>query len=119
MSQSFAAATHADGSEVSSASPARKGETISLYATGLGPTNHLLLDGFAVPANSSLSYMDPVLVLAGGQVLQPVSAAPATGTVGLSIVRVTVGDSFTSGSNAEVKLQVNGHESNTVLVPVK
>jgi uncharacterized protein (TIGR03437 family) len=117
--QSFAAATHADGSEISAASPARKGETISLYATGLGPTNHLLLDGFAVPANSNVSYMDPVLVLAGGQVLQPVSAAPATGTVGLSIVRVTVGDTFTSGSNAEVKLQVNGHDSNTVLVPVQ
>ena len=117
--QSFAAALHQDGSEITAASPARKGETITLYATGLGPTNHLLLDGFAVPANSNATYMDPVYIVAGGQLIQPASAAPAAGTVGLSTVRVTVGDSFASGSNAEVKLQVNGHESNTVLVPVK
>jgi uncharacterized protein (TIGR03437 family) len=117
--KAFAAATHADGSEVTTASPARKGEVITLYATGLGPTNHPILDGFGVPANSNAAYMDPVSVLAGGQVVEPESATPATGTVGLGIVRIRVGVGFTSGANTELKLQVNGHESNTVLVPVK
>ncbi len=92
---------------------------ITLYATGLGPTNHPILDGFGVPANSNAAYMDPVSVLAGGQVVEPESATPATGTVGLGIVRIKVGVGFTSGANTELKLQVNGHESNTVLVPVK
>jgi len=116
--QSFAAATHADGSEVTTANPARKGETITLYATGVGPTNHALLDGFAVPANSNATYMDPVYVEVGESIL-PASAVPAAGTVGLGVIRFSVGAGFTSGTNNSVKVQVNGHESNTVLLPVK
>lgn len=69
--QGIAVATHADGSVVTKAHPARRGETISVYGTGFGPTTpyqaisapapitdlssfHLLLNKTGVPASSIL-----------------------------------------------------------------
>ena len=67
----IATTTHADGSIVTKAHPARRGETVSVYGTGFGPTTpyealsgpapitdlstfHVLLDGKAVPAANVL-----------------------------------------------------------------
>jgi uncharacterized protein (TIGR03437 family) len=58
QSNGMAAATHADGSLITAESPARAGEVIVLYGTGLGQTTAPLdweSDGRLVPLNSDLS----------------------------------------------------------------
>jgi uncharacterized protein (TIGR03437 family) len=45
----YAMALHADGSPVTTASPAAAGETISLLGTGFGPYKGTVLDGFLPP----------------------------------------------------------------------
>lgn len=47
-------AFHADGTSVSEASPARRGETIVIYAHGLGPTIPRVATGTAAPAGVEL-----------------------------------------------------------------
>lgn len=47
----YAAAEHADYSVVSSSNPAKPGETIQIYVTGLGATNPTIQDGAAGPTN--------------------------------------------------------------------
>ena len=60
----YAAATHADGSAISGSERARVGETISVYASGLGPTNP--------PVESDRSFsgaaatVNPAIVRVGG-----------------------------------------------------
>ena len=53
--QTFAVATHQDGSTISVTSPARRGETVSLYGTGLGPFNPEPADGVEVSARHQVS----------------------------------------------------------------
>ena len=53
--QSYALALHADGTLVTPDSPAIKGELLTVYGTGFGPTDHPRLFGFPVPATDRKS----------------------------------------------------------------
>ena len=39
--------------------------------------------------------------------------------VGVNAVSFTIADSLPQGSNVPVKIRINGHESNTVILPLK
>jgi uncharacterized protein (TIGR03437 family) len=52
LDKQIALAMHEDGSVVSTASPARKGELLLLYGTGFGPLNRPRLAGLAIPEPS-------------------------------------------------------------------
>ncbi len=41
---------HEDGTPVTQDSPARKGETVTFYGTGLGGYDRPVIDGFLLPA---------------------------------------------------------------------
>jgi len=61
------AVVHAsDSSLVTAAKPARPGEVLSLYASGLGPTKTSLMPGQPFPSNPLAVVNSPVDVLAGG-----------------------------------------------------
>lgn len=60
------AITHADNSLVSQASPAKPGEIVQVYLTGLGATNPNVPDGAAAPANPAAMTTAPVSVFVGG-----------------------------------------------------
>ena len=115
----FGAILHADGKPVTPDSPARKGETVTLLGTGFGPLLGLVPDGFALPEGPSFMLADAVEIVAGDAVLKPVYAGVAAGRVGLQAVRVVIGDGLPQSTNVEVKVRVNGHESNTVLLPLE
>jgi uncharacterized protein (TIGR03437 family) len=66
VSAAQAAITHADGTLVSSASPAAVNETVVVYCTGLGPVSGPMVTG--APASSTS--------------LQPTTPQPATATLG-------------------------------------
>jgi uncharacterized protein (TIGR03437 family) len=114
---SYAVALHDDGSPVTTSSPAKRNETISLIGTGFGPFNRRVLDGFATPAAPAALLVDAVEVIAGGVSIRPSFAGAAPGLVGLTSTRFRL-DGAGSGS-LEIRVLVNGKESNTVILPVE
>jgi len=72
---------HANGTLLGKSAPARPGETIVIYATGLGPTNPALIPG-QVPTNvASLATLPQVTI--GGAAATVGAAAVVPGTAGL------------------------------------
>ncbi len=115
----IAVATHQDGSIVSAHSPARHGEVVTLYGTGLGPYHPAPADGVAVPVNAKYPLADPVRLVTGKQQASPLWAGAAPAKIGVAAVQVKIDESFPHGANAAVKVHVNNTESNTVLLPVE
>jgi uncharacterized protein (TIGR03437 family) len=112
----YAAALHEDGLPVTAQSPAKRNETVTLLGTGFGPYDRPVLDGFATPPLPAAALVDPVHVVIAGEALRPTFAGAAPGLIGVTATRFRVG--AVSG-NVEVKVVVNGRESNTVVLPVE
>ena len=115
----YATATHADGTPVSIDSPVAKGEIITLHGTGFGPYKGNAPDGFGLPADPNFTLLDAVTVVAGDTELQPTYAGTAAQKVGVNAVSFLITDDLPSGGNMPVKVRVNGHESNVVVLPMK
>ncbi len=79
---------HADNSLVSAASPAKAGEQVMIFCTGLGPTNPLVVTGSA--AAGANTTVNPVIVAIGGSNATVVHSGLAAGYVGLYQVNVLV-----------------------------
>jgi len=116
---SFVVATHQDGSVISVDSPARRGEVVTLYATGLGPYKPAPPDGAPVPAGTKYSAVDPVTVVIGDLQLQPEWAGAAAGRIGVAAVQFNIASTIPHATTAQLRLHVNGVDSNTVLLPVE
>jgi uncharacterized protein (TIGR03437 family) len=110
---------HEDGSPVSIDSPARHGEIVTMLGTGFGPYDHRPLDGFPVPQDAAYQLADAVSVVFGDAIVTPVSAAAAAGRVGMTAMRVQITEDFPHTTTIEVKVRVNGRESNTILLPLE
>lgn len=116
--ESHAVALHEDGSPVTVDSPARKGELLSVFGTGFGPTVRPRPDGFPVPAGPSLSIADAVWLRIADNAVQASSAFAAAGRVGVDVVQFRLGDDVPSGS-VSLLVVINEQQSNTVLLPVE
>ena len=117
--RAFGMVMHEDGSPVSIDSPARRGEIVTILGTGFGPYDRAPLDGFPVPQDSTYQLADPVSVVFGDAVLTPVSAAAAAGRVGMTAMRVQITEDFPHTTTLELRVRVNGRESNTILLPLE
>ena len=116
--QSYALVLHEDGSLVTPTSPAQKGELLTAYTTGLGPTDHPRPEGLPVPASPPYVVLDPVSVQVGTGVLAAENAFAAPGQVGLDLVQFRL-DSSTPSGIATIVVKVNGVASNTLNLPVQ
>ena len=108
---------HADNSLVSAAKPARAGEEVVIYATGLGATNPSFATGTA--ANQINTTVLPVSVTIGGKVarvtyggltqgwvgLYQVNAIVPSGLTGSQPVVITVGSRYSSRAGVTMLLQ--------------
>jgi uncharacterized protein (TIGR03437 family) len=75
------AVTHADGTLVSTASPAAAGELLTLYATGLGPTTPFVEIGQVFPQGSAYPVNAPVNITINGQSSEVLYAGGYAGSV--------------------------------------
>ena len=114
-----ALAVHENGDRVSATAPARRGERVTVYGTGLGPCVRPRPDGFAVPDDPSFPLADPVEVSLGGAALAPEAAFAAPARVGLDAVVFRIPSDAAGGGAMDLKIRVNGVESNTVALPVE
>jgi uncharacterized protein (TIGR03437 family) len=79
---------HGDNSLVNSASPAKGGEQVVIYCTGLGPTNPPFVTGAPVSAKNQT--VSPVTVSIGGQNAAVVYSGLSVGFAGLYQINVIV-----------------------------
>ncbi len=108
-----------DGSVVTEAAPAKPNETINLIGTGIGPFRNNPPLGFAVPSGAEFTLADSVEVIAGDQVVQPIKVIATPGYVGMTSIQIRVGAQFPAGQSTNIRLRVNGKESNTVRLSVQ
>jgi uncharacterized protein (TIGR03437 family) len=104
--------THADGTVVTSASPAAAGETLTLTGTGFGPYDQHPPTGIAVPASAAFNLLDAVSVNAGGVPGSTLSAGPVVNAIGLNYATFQVPGSLPSGTSVPVNVTINGVDSN-------
>ena len=113
-----AVALHEDGSPVTADSPARRRELLSLYGTGFGPADHPRPAGFPVPAAPPFLMVDGGRIQAGDTAITPENAFSAPGKSGIDIVQFRLPDALPPG-NIQLRLVINGQDSNTVALPVQ
>jgi len=101
------------------ARPAKRGEYISIYCTGLGAVSNQPANG-AAPASSPSSITPTAPTVTIGGMPAPVTfSGLAPSFVGLYQVNVQVPDSATPGSAVPVVLTIGGVTSNTVTIAVQ
>ncbi len=116
-STAYAMAFHADGSMVTTSSPAAAGETISLLGTGFGPYQTPVLDGF-FPPNPPPAVADSVVLSVGGTNPTATSTA-APGFTGVVSTQFEVPSGLPSGTSVPLLVTINGTDSNTVMLPIQ
>ncbi|MCC7175248.1 MAG: hypothetical protein IT159_08630 [Bryobacterales bacterium] len=113
----FALFLRTDGSLVLPENPARPGEVLTMFGTGFGPLFPAPLDGFPVPEEPEFLPVDPVILLAGDSLLPAPAVKAAAGFSGLAAVTFQAPDAPPEAA-VRLKVRVNGHESNSVPLPV-
>ncbi|MGH9667845.1 MAG: hypothetical protein ACRD9L_25785, partial [Bryobacteraceae bacterium] len=102
------AAAHADGSPVTGDAPARPGEIVVLYATGLGQTAPPVVYGELATKATSIRNQLGLQVLIGGVPLEPNAisyAGLAPGFAGLYQINLQL--PATVGANPEIRIGVS------------
>ncbi len=99
-----------DGSINSSSTPARRGQAIVIYATGLGAV---------VPSGNLRTTSRPVTVVLGGTALNPFFAGLTPGFVGLYQVNVTLPATMPPGLDLPLSLRQGGAVSSPVDVSLQ
>jgi uncharacterized protein (TIGR03437 family) len=107
---------------VSAANPARAGEVVLIYCTGLGAVNPPVPSGTPAPTNGTLSNVNTTpTVSIGGTILPPAAVAfagLAPGFVGLYQINAVV-PAIPSGSSVPVVVTSGGVSSNTAIMQVQ
>ncbi len=109
--------THANGTLVNAANPAVAGETVTIYATGLGQVNPLVATG-ALPTETVTTVATPIVMVDGMQAEMKFSGI-ASCCVGLNQINVVVPSTVHPGVNVPVVLSVGTQQSNTAVMPTK
>ena len=111
-----AAALHSDGKTlVSAAQPAKPGEIITLFGTGLGLLSPALATG--VPSKGNTTTVAPAVMVDGAPAVVKFSGA-APGFVGLNQINIQVPAATRAAPDIPVVLDIAGKTSNTITIAV-
>jgi uncharacterized protein (TIGR03437 family) len=99
--------------------PARNGEVVEVYATGLGPVTNQPASGAAASTTSLSRAMAEVTATAGGVPARVAFAGLAPGTVGLYQVNIEITPELPRGDAVPVEISVGGQRSNTVTMAIR
>jgi uncharacterized protein (TIGR03437 family) len=108
----------ADSSLVTASAPAKAGETLVIYCTGLGVLSTPLKSGELPPNPAPETLSVPTVTIGGANAHVSLSGA-APGYVGLYQVRVQVPADSQNGNTVAVRLAIGGSSSNTVTVAIQ
>ncbi len=100
---------HADFSLVSTSSPAKVGETVQIFLTGLGPVSPAVTAGSAAPSAAPLAQVvNPIAVYVDGVAATVTYAGLAPGLGGLYQVNATIPSGVSTGA---VTLEISAADS--------
>jgi uncharacterized protein (TIGR03437 family) len=108
----------ATGYLADAAHPARAGDALVIYCSGLGAVSPRVPSGSAAPAKPMSQTETPKLTI-GGQPAQVLFSGLAPGFVGLYQVRAVMPDGITPGGEVPIVLAVAGQNSPAVTIAVK
>jgi uncharacterized protein (TIGR03437 family) len=117
--QAFGLFVHENGDPITSDSPAHRNETVTLLGTGFGPLLQMSPEGFPVQESETSILVDPVTIMAGDTPITPAYAGAASGRVGVIAIRFPISDALPTATTLQLKVTVNGQDSNTVLLPLE
>ena len=117
--QPYALAFHADGTLITPSAPASRGEVVTVYGTGFGPTGVPRPMGLAVPASPPMVATDPVAAQLGTAALEVQQTFAVPGMVGVDAIQFVIGDGVASGTNAPLTVTIGGQASNALPLPVE
>jgi uncharacterized protein (TIGR03437 family) len=113
---------HADYSLVTTASPAKPGETVQVFLTGLGPVKPTVADGVAAPS-SPLSLValtsSQLLVYMNGQPAAVQFAGLAPGFPGLYQLNVTVPTNLMATGQVDLAINTPDAFTDQVFIPIQ
>jgi uncharacterized protein (TIGR03437 family) len=109
---------HADFSPVTSATPARAGETLILMATGLGPTRPGIVPGAPFPESPLQEVNSPVNVTVNGRPADVLNKIGWPGTTDTYRVDIQVPDGTATGM-ATVRLTAAFIPGREVSIPIR
>lgn len=101
-------ALNSDGSINSPANPARRGDFVVLFATGLGPTDPFVEAGVPAPSDPLATARLPIRIRFGGAEATPFFAGLAPGFAGLFQLNVFVPDNAPAGAAITVEILAGG-----------
>ncbi len=104
--------------------PAKPGEFLSIYASGVSPLHEVLPAGVPAPLDHTVPTTDPVMVVVGGVEVTPVFSGLAPGQVGLYQVNIQLPAAVPAGDAVQMYLKVTLRDgsiltSNTVTIAVQ
>jgi uncharacterized protein (TIGR03437 family) len=104
--------THADNTLVVTANPAVSGETVTIYATGLGQASSAVPTG-EVPSGSVATSTTPTVTI-DGMAAQVQFSGLAGCCVGVNLINVLVPSGIRTGTTVPVIVSIGGQQSNTI-----
>jgi uncharacterized protein (TIGR03437 family) len=104
---------------VDSANPAKAGDIVVIYCTGLGATNPAVRSGEAAPASPLAKVVTPVSVTIGGQPAAVQYAGLTPGYVGLYQVNVQIPSGVPPGPSVPLVITQDGVPSNAVTLVIQ
>ena len=116
----YAKAFTEDGKEITTEAPARRGNVVSLFGTGFGPYERVVIDGFPLPGSPVYGTQDPVEIWLGDRQVETTWAGGVAGQVGVATARFRLPEDLTViDNNVPVRIRINGRESNTIVLRVE
>lgn len=106
------------GAPVTASNPARAGETLLVWATGLGEVENSSAKAGA-PLNSADAVANTVEAGVDGRSVPVISALLPQGAVGVYEIRIQLPDDVASDPKAQLSLLENGRVSNAVVFPLQ
>jgi uncharacterized protein (TIGR03437 family) len=104
--------THADNTAVVAANPAMAGETVTIYATGLGQASSAVPTG-EVPSGTLTTLTTPTVTI-DGIPAQVQFSGLAGCCVGVNLINVLVPSGIRTGTTVPIIVSIGGQQSNTV-----
>lgn len=108
----------ADYSLITQSSPARPGEYVTLYLSGMGITDIAVPDGFASPGNPPARTLTPATVVVNGEIAPVVFSGLAPTAAGLYQINFMVPTDAMNG-NLPLIVSQGTAQGNQVLLPVQ
>lgn len=111
-----AAILHANYSEVTESNPAKVGEAIAIYLTGLGPVTPAVTAGSPAPNSTSLTNAIAVYIDGLPATVQYAGLAPQLG--GLYQVNVVVPSGVTAGTDVTLEISAVDSDNLQAVIPI-